>query len=245
MRAAVDAGHAVEVVPGPVGGDHRARGQRAARPAASCSRGSCPARARGGRAGSPSWPPSRARSCSTRRPTGWPARSPTWPPRCGADRRVVDRPRADQAPRGALARHARRRGRVGDGRRSPRGELVLVLDGAPPPRRRRRRAHRGGAVRRAARRGVGPRRRRHGRRTPSACRSAAPTSWPCSSATAAERLAAAVVDGGGRRGSAWISSSIRSSITRASRVAPGWLRWTPSSWRRSTRSPLASGLRST
>ena len=171
-----------------VGGDHRAGRERAAHRPVRVRGVPARARARGGPAGSPSSPteprtivlyeaPHRAR----------PHARPTWPRRCGADRRVVDRPRAHQAPRGALARHARRRGARGRRPTSPEGELVLVLDGAPPPAGGRRRAHRGRAGRRAARRRLRARRGRHGGRCARRARSAAPTSWPCSCATAAER----------------------------------------------------------
>ena len=62
---------------------------RGCRRAGSCSRGSCPGRARPAPSGSPSWRRSGGRSCSTSRPTGRRRRWPTSPPRSVADRRVA------------------------------------------------------------------------------------------------------------------------------------------------------------
>ena len=219
VRAAVDAGHAVEVVPGPSAAVTALGRQRAADrplrlrgvPAAQglgadeppgrarhraahdrALRGAPPARPHAGRPGRRAAAPTAG--CRSA------ASSPSSTRSTGAARSPRPCAWADaNEPRGRAGARARRAPR----RRRPSTPSASSAALADELRRRR----------------LGPRRRRDRRRATSACRSAAPTSWPCSSATAADASAA-----GGRRGRrpasrpAWISSSIRSSITRASRV---------------------------
>ena len=127
VRGRLAAGHAVEVVPGPSAA--LAALVTSGLPAGRfVFEGFLLARAPGGRSGWGRSPPSRARSCCTRRPTGWPGRSPT-SPSVRPDRRV------------AVARELTKlheevwRGSLGDAlawaRRGRPGEIVLVLEGAP------------------------------------------------------------------------------------------------------------------
>ena len=101
-RAAAAAGHGVEVVPGPSAALAGAGGQRPARPAASCSRGSCPGRGRGAAS---AWP-GRRRAAHGRALRGAP---PAGPHARRSGRGVRPHPpgragpRAHQAPRGAVA----------------------------------------------------------------------------------------------------------------------------------------------
>ncbi len=100
-------------------------------PTASASRGSCPVRAGAHRTARPRWPPRPGPRCSSRRRVGWPPPWPTWP-RCAGRPAGGRGPGADQAPRGGLAGHAGRR-RLRGPADGVRGEVVLVLGGAPEP----------------------------------------------------------------------------------------------------------------
>ena len=129
-----------------------------------CFEGFLPRKARGAaRRAWPRWPPSAARWSSSSRRTGWPTRSPTRPRRFGDDRAGRGLPGADQdlrgGPPGPLAELA---AWAADG---VRGEITLVVGGAPDgpvaadARRAGRRRRRGGGRGRHPQ-GRHPRRRR-------------------------------------------------------------------------------------
>ena len=133
VRAAVDAGHAVEVVPGPSAAVTAlvASGLPAGR---FVFEGFLP---RKGSGRTERLAERRRRAAHGRALRGaaprWPAPWPTWPAACGP--RPAGRRSAASSPSSTRSSGAARWPRRSRGRRptTPRGEFVLVLDGAPPP----------------------------------------------------------------------------------------------------------------
>ena len=219
VRAAVEAGHAVEVVPGPSAAITAlvASGLPTGRYA---FEGFLPRKGSGRTARLAEIAAERRTTVLYEAPHRLARTLADLAAACGGDRRVAIGRELTKLHE-EMWRGIARGGPVPGSRSGSRGASswwCSTVRPAPDAAGRRR-----GGGRRAGAPGGGrlaPRRGRGGGAARSACRSGRPTTWPSASAASRRVVVVVVV-----AAAAWISSSMRSSSARASRSAPGELRW--------------------